>query len=119
MDDDLFERAFPAGVPDAARFDLEAWVAPLAEGLRRSMTDPDDPAEVLLNTQESADAAHVNAAVIRRWRARGLLHPVDPDDPHPRYRELEVLTVEKMTRRQKREAQLASEAEEWARRESA
>jgi len=81
--------------------------------------DPDDPAEVLLNTEQAAAAAHVKPALIRRWRARGLLHPVDPDDPHPQYRELDVLTVEAMTRREKRAAQLAAEAAEWAARESA
>jgi DNA-binding transcriptional MerR regulator len=80
--------------------------------------DPDDPAEVLLTTEQAAAAAHVKPALIRRWRARNLLQPVNPDEPHPRYRELDVLTVEAMTRRQKREVQLAAEAQEWASRES-
>lgn len=82
-------------------------------------TDPDDPAEVLLTTEQSGTAAHVSAAVIRRWRARKLLIPVNPDDPRPLYRELDVLRVEAMTRREKRAAQLAAETAEWAARESA
>ena len=82
-------------------------------------TDPDDPAEVLLTTEQAAAAAHVSAAVIRRWAARKLLIPVNPGEPRPLYRELDVLRVEAMTRREKRAAQLAAEAAEWAARESA
>lgn len=95
-----------AGLPPGTRIDV-------------TISDPDDPAEVLLNTEQAATAAHVKPALIRRWAARRLLQPVNPDDPRPLYRELDVLTVEAMTRREKRAAQLAAETAEWAARESA
>jgi len=76
--------------------------------------DPDDPATVLLSTEQAAAAAHVDPEVIRQWASRRLILPVpcDPASPAPRYRELDVLDAEVRTRRERRLKALIDEA--WA-----
>lgn len=76
----------------------------------RVIHDPDDPAVRTLTTSEAAAAAHVPDATIRDWARRRLILPVQPGDPHPRYRELDVLRVEAATRRAPRARQLLDEA---------
>lgn len=85
--------------------------------------DPDDPANRLLTTDESARAAHVKPETIRDWAADRtksggrppLLLAADHDaEGNPLYRELDVLTVERNTRNSPRGAvrsrRLAEEA---------
>jgi len=72
--------------------------------------DLDDPEQVVLTTQEAARVAHVGDAIVRDWARRKLIRPVDPDSTPRRYREIDVLTVERATRRAPRERLLAQRA---------
>jgi hypothetical protein len=74
------------------------------------LADPDDPATTLLTTAQAASAAHVEPATIRSWAKRKKLIAVDHVAGEPRYRELDVLTVEAATRRLARARRLAAEA---------
>jgi hypothetical protein len=79
--------------------------------MERDVTDPDDPAQTLLTTTESATAAHVTTTVIRQWDTRGHITPAGRDPAgHPLYRESAILAAEKRTRRQRRERELADTA---------
>ncbi len=68
----------------------------------------DDPHQVLLTVEQAAVAAHVDPALIRQWASRRLLVAVEQDPV--RYRESDVLRVERDTRRGRRARQLAEEA---------
>lgn len=47
---------------------------------------------------ESAEAAGVDPAVIRQWKRRGKITPVNPGRGRPRFRALDVLKAEAATR---------------------
>lgn len=47
---------------------------------------------------ESAEAAGVGVDVIRQWKRRGKLTPVNPGQGRPRFRALDVLKAEASTR---------------------
>lgn len=68
----------------------------------------DDPRQVLLTVDQAATAAHVDPALIRQWASRRRLVAVEHDPE--RYRESDVLAVERATRRTARARQLAEEA---------
>lgn len=72
-------------------------------------TDPDDPAQTYLTTEEAASAAHVRTDTIRDWDRRGLITPIARGVSNY-YLELDVLKVEAETRRGPRRKQLAGEA---------
>jgi hypothetical protein len=58
-----------------------------------------DLAEITWTTNQAAEAAGVEPRRIRVWAHRGKLHAVNPKATHPRYRALEVLTVEAAMRK--------------------
>jgi DNA-binding transcriptional MerR regulator len=68
----------------------------------------DDPHQVLLTIEQAAAAAHVDPGLIRQWASRRLLIPAAQDPV--RYRESDVLRVERDTRRRARARQLADAA---------
>lgn len=74
-------------------------------------TDPDDPGQTYLTTEQAAKAAHVDEARIRDWGRRGLITPIAHGATNY-YLELDVLRVEAETRREPRRRQLATEAME-------
>lgn len=75
------------------------------------MTSNDGPAAVLVTTEQAAQAAHVTGRVIQNWVDRGLLTPVGQDEQGRNvFRLLDVLLVERSTRRQPRLRALLSEA---------
>jgi predicted site-specific integrase-resolvase len=47
---------------------------------------------------ESAEAAGVDPTVIRQWKRRGKLQPVNPGRGRPRFRAIDVLKTEAATR---------------------
>lgn len=53
-----------------------------------------DLSQITWSTKQAAEAAHVPPGRIRIWAHRGKLQPVNPKATHPRYRALDVLTVE-------------------------
>lgn len=53
-----------------------------------------DLAEITWTTNQAAEAAGVEPRRIRVWAHRGKLQAVNPKAVHPRYRALDVLTVE-------------------------
>lgn len=53
---------------------------------------------------ESAEAAGVDPAVIRQWKHRGKLTPVNPGRGRPRFRAIDVLQAEAATRDRARRA---------------
>jgi hypothetical protein len=75
--------------------------------------DPDDPFYILLTAQEAADAMHVELAVIRQWKHRRIIIPVQTDNG-PRFRKSELIEAELNTRRQRRLEQLMETAWEEA-----
>jgi predicted site-specific integrase-resolvase len=56
-----------------------------------------DLTRTLWTTAQAAEAAGVTRDVIYQWKARGKLRPVNPRG-RPKYRALDVLTVEADTR---------------------
>jgi hypothetical protein len=72
--------------------------------------DPDDPAARELTTAQAAEAAHVTENLVSQWAKRGLIVAVNDDPKHPRYLEIDVLTVEARTRRGARQAHLVEQA---------
>ena len=57
---------------------------------------------------ESAEAAGVQPDVIRQWKRRGKLTPVNPGRGRPRFRALDVLKAEASTRDRAGRSQLAA-----------
>lgn len=72
--------------------------------------DPDDPANQLWTTQESAAAAHVDPETVLSWVKRGKLAPIGELDGQHLFNGADVLAVEKATRRRPRLAALLAES---------
>lgn len=75
--------------------------------------DPEDPYYILLTAPEAAAAMHVDGSVVRQWKKRGLIIPVQTDNG-PRYRKSELIEAELATRRKPRLDQLMQQAWEQA-----
>ena len=57
-----------------------------------------DPPRKLWTVAEAAEAAGVDPSVIRQWKCRGKLAPVNPGRGRPRFRAVDVLKAEAATR---------------------
>ena len=82
----------------------------MSDAQRGAIANPDDPANQIWTTQESADAAHVDPETILTWVKRGKLTPIGERDGQHLFNGAEVLATEKATRRRPRLAALLAES---------